>query len=198
MYKQQDTAELDAYGNDAISQLLDNYRVFFEDTTGAKVLAQWERMKQTIASDPQLSRMEFNVLWPRMLSRSGFVKQFSLVLRIVGIAVTFTVDTSGCERLISLMNDLKTKFQERMGHENLRDLVWWHKSKRLLSHAEWEAALGRTLVRWSQAGHRRHQVHTQLSPGTIQLVSARDDGPDDDGETVPADSYQDLCKLAEL
>ena len=37
-----------------------------------------------------------------------------------------------------------------------------------------------------------------LSPDTIQLVSARDDGPDDDGETVPADSYQDLCKLAEL
>jgi hypothetical protein len=123
---------------------------------------------------------------------------FGIALRIVGIAVTFTVDTSGCERLISLMNDLKTKFQERMGHEYLRDLVWWHKSKRLLSHAEWEAALGRTLVRWSQAGHRRHQVHTQLSPGTIQLVSARDDGPDDDGETVPADSYQDLCKLAEL
>ena len=96
VYKQQDTAELDAYGNAAISLLVDNHRVFFEDTTGAKVLAQWERMKQTIASDPQLSRMEFNVLWPRMLSRSGFVKQFSLVLRIVGIAVTFTVDTSGC------------------------------------------------------------------------------------------------------
>ena len=96
------------------------------------------------------------------------------------------------------MNDLKTKFQERMGHEYLRDLVWWHKSKRLLSHAEWEAALGRTLVRWSQAGHRRHQVHTLLSPDTIQPVSAWDDGPDDDGETVPADSYQELCKLAEL
>ncbi len=103
--------ELDAYGNDAIMISLlvdrrDNCLVFFEDTTGAKVLAQWERMKQTIASDPQLSRMEFNVLWPRMLSRSGFVEQFSLVLRILGIAVTFTVDTSGCERLISLMNDL--------------------------------------------------------------------------------------------
>ncbi len=63
-----------------------------------------------IASDPQLSRMEFNVLWPRMLSRSGFVKQFSLVLRNV-FSVTFTVDTSGCERLISPMNDVKTKFQ---------------------------------------------------------------------------------------
>jgi hypothetical protein len=91
---------------------------------------------QTIASDPQLLRMEFSVLWPRMLSQSGFVKQLSLVLRIVGIAVTFTVDTSGCERLISLMSDLKTKFQEKTGHEYLRDLVWWHKSKRLHSHAE--------------------------------------------------------------
>ena len=48
-----------------------------------------------------------------------------------------------------------------------------------------------------EAGHRRHQA---MSADTIQLVSARDDGPDasDDGETVPADSYQDPCKLAEL
>ena len=30
-------------------------------------------------------------------------------------AVTFTVDTSGCERLISLMSDLKTKFQGEDG-----------------------------------------------------------------------------------
>ena len=47
---------------------------------------------------------------------------------------------------------------------------------------------------------RRHpsQAHTQLSSDTIELVSARDDRPDDDGEMVPADSYQDLCKLAEL
>ena len=75
VYKQQDTAELDAYGNDDVSLLVEKYRVFFEHTTGPKVLAQWEQIKQTIASDPQLSRMEFNVLWPRMLSRSGFVKQ---------------------------------------------------------------------------------------------------------------------------
>ncbi len=100
--------------------------------------------------------------------------------------------------MISLMNDLKTKFQERMGHEYLRDLVWWHKSKRLLSHAGKPHLDGHLSVGARPAGHRRHQVHTQLSTGTIQLVSARDDGPDDDGETVPADSYQDLCKLAEL
>ena len=32
VYKQQYTAELDAYGNDDISLLVENYRVFFEDT----------------------------------------------------------------------------------------------------------------------------------------------------------------------
>ncbi len=75
----------------------------------------------------------------------------------------------------------------------------WHKSKRLLSHAEWEAALRRALVRWSQAGPGSSATSiahsTELSPDTTQL---RDDGPDDDGETAPADSLQDPCKLAEL
>ncbi len=47
-------------------------------------------------------------------------------------------------------------------------------------------------------GDIKRMLCTQLSADTIQLVSARDDGPDDDGETVPADSYQHLCKLAEL
>ena len=34
---------------------------------------------------------------------------------------------------------------------------------------------GHLQVRWShwQAGHRRHQAHTQLTPDTIQLLSAR-------------------------
>jgi hypothetical protein len=56
-----------------------------------------------------------------MLSWSGFVKQFNPMLRIVSIAVTFTV--------------------EMMRHEYLHDLVLWHKSKRRLSHAEWKPHL---------------------------------------------------------
>jgi hypothetical protein len=54
VYKQQDNVELDAHGNDDISLMVENYCVFFEDTTGAKVLAQWKQMKptQSIASDP--------------------------------------------------------------------------------------------------------------------------------------------------
>jgi hypothetical protein len=41
----------------------------------------------------------------------------NFILRVIGIALTFSVDTtrSGCERLISLMSNLKTKFQEKNG-----------------------------------------------------------------------------------
>ncbi len=47
-------------------------------------------------------------------------------------------------------------------------------------HLDGHLSIGAT-----EAGHRRHQA---MSADTIQLVNARDDGPDDDGETVPADS----------
>ena len=51
--------------------------------------------------------MPFKRLRARMLSL--FTAQFPLILRVVDIAMTFTTDTSGCERLISLMNDLQTE-----------------------------------------------------------------------------------------
>ena len=54
--------------------------------------------------------------WPRLRIRvidDGYAQQFNFILRVVGIALTFSVDTSGCERLISLMNDLKTSSQRK-------------------------------------------------------------------------------------
>jgi hypothetical protein len=70
-----------------------------------------EANEEQIVSDASLSRMKFNELWPMMLD--GYAQQSNFILRVVGIALTFSVDTNGCERLISLMNDLKTKFQEK-------------------------------------------------------------------------------------
>ncbi len=48
-----------------------------------------------------------------------------VILRGVAIAMTFTTDTSGCERLISLMSDLQTELQSRMGRDCLRSQMWW-------------------------------------------------------------------------
>ncbi len=81
--------------------------------------------------------MKFSELWPIMLD--GYAQQFNFILHVAGIALTFSVNTSGCERLISLMNDLRTKFQEKMAHETVRDLVWCYKWQHRLKPHEWEA-----------------------------------------------------------
>ena len=69
---------------------------------GENVLSQWKQMKELIVQHAALSRMRFNNLWPAMLD--GYAEQPNLILRVDGIAPTFSVDTSGCdsERLISL------------------------------------------------------------------------------------------------
>ena len=97
--------------------------------------------------------MPFKRLWARMLSM--FTAQFPYILRLVAIAMTFTTDTSGCERLISLMNDLQTEYQTRMEHDCLRSQMWWSTEMHRLTYSEWEAALPRMVRRWNK--NRRHQ-----------------------------------------
>ena len=178
-----------------ISQLIHTYKAFFENPDGTSVpgelvLSQWKQMKKLIASDSSLSRMKFNELWPLMLD--GYAQQFKFILRLVGIALTFSVDTSGCERLISLMSDLKTKFQEKMSHETLRDLVWWYKCQHHLKPDEWEAVLKRTLVCWNASG-RRHQSE---AIDVLQVVwLGRTEEADASGGPLRIDTYEELCAL---
>ena len=113
---------------------------------------------------------------------------------MVGIALTFSVDTSGCERfkLISLMNNLQTKFQEEMAHETLRDLVWWYKWQhqlRVKPH-EWEAVPKRTLIRWSASG-RRHQSEVIDVSQVVRLG----DTEETDGGPLRLDTHEELCAL---
>ncbi len=53
-----------------------------------------------LATKSSLMLMRFRQLWARMLSMLD--AQFPLILRVVATAMTFTTDTSGCERPISL------------------------------------------------------------------------------------------------
>ena len=133
-WPKKDADALLSHGNVQMSQLNHTYRAFFQNPNGTSVpgelaQTQWKQMKKLIVSDASLSSMKFNELWPMMLD---VAQQFNFIL----IALTFSVDTSGCERLISLMNNLKTKFQEKMVHETLSDLVWWYKCQHLLKPHE--------------------------------------------------------------
>ena len=45
---------------------------------------------------------------------------------LVVIAMLVPTDTSECERIFSLMNDLKTAERNKLGQVNLKNLMMWH------------------------------------------------------------------------
>jgi hypothetical protein len=101
------------------------YGHFFEaDETEADVLEQWEAMKIEIGTSEGLMSLSFHELWARMLIQ--FSDQYALVLRLVVITLLIPVDTSECERIFSLMNDIKTPERSSMGQQNLKNLMLWH------------------------------------------------------------------------
>ncbi len=93
------------------------------------------------------------------------------------------------------MNDIKAKFQEKMAHETLRDLVWWYKCQHQLKPHEREAVLKRTLVRWSASG-RRHQSEVIDVSQVVRLG----DTEETDGGLWPLrlDTYEELSALETL
>ena len=50
--------------------------------------------------------LTFHQLWANMLVQ--YADEYALVLRLVVISLLIPADTSECERIFSLMNDLKT------------------------------------------------------------------------------------------
>ena len=61
--------------------------------------------------------------------------EYPLVLRLVVISLLVPADTSECERIFSLMNDIKTDERARMGQKNLKNLMLWHRlAKELIVH----------------------------------------------------------------
>ena len=55
-----------------------------------------------------------------------FGDEYKLVLRLVVVALIVPGDTSECERIFSLMNNIKTVDRARMGQRTLKNLMLWH------------------------------------------------------------------------
>ena len=55
-----------------------------------------------------------------------FTDEYSRVLRLVVVALLIPADTSECERVFSLMNDLKTSERNMLGQASLKDMMIWH------------------------------------------------------------------------
>jgi hypothetical protein len=163
-----DFLQLDLFGLREISLIIESYKKFVADVTGKQVVDEWTAIKRMVVQKQQLMMMPFKRLWARMLSM--FTAQYPLILRLVAIAMTFTTDTSGCERLISLMNDLQREFQTRMEHDCLRSQMWWSTEMHPLTYSEWQAALPRMVRRWNK--NCRHQRDDDASSAAAETAQA--------------------------
>ena len=67
---------------------------------------------------------KFNDLWPHVLVQYG--DTYGHVLRLAAILLLIPLDTSECERIFSLMNNVKTADRSSLGQANLRNLMLWH------------------------------------------------------------------------
>ena len=65
-----------------------------------------------------------------------FADEYPLVLRLVAISLIVPADTSECERIFSLMNNIKTAERASMGQQNLRNLMLWHEMAKELKPQE--------------------------------------------------------------
>ena len=60
--------------------------------------------------------------------------KYLLVLRLAAIALLVPADTSECERIFSLMNNLKTADRSALGQANLKNIMIWHTMAQDLSY----------------------------------------------------------------
>ena len=104
---------------------------FRADETLEMVLQQWNEMILFINNEVGLKSLKHHDLSVRMLL--FYAEEYSLALRLVAISVIVPCDTSECERIFSLLNDMKTDERSKMGARTLRNLMIWHRMARNLT-----------------------------------------------------------------
>ena len=126
------------------------------------VLEQWREMKEEISKERGLELRKFHDLWPHMLVH--FSDEYNLVLRLVAIALLVPTDTSECERVFSLMNDLKTAERNSLKQANLKHLMLWHSLAKQLSCEQLPVMAILKEFRELSGAHGRHAHRGQTPP----------------------------------
>lgn len=163
------TSKKDAhgFGHDEIKLLRQHYEVFFPDTTMRALLECWDELMDEIMASPALMQRPFKSLWPHMLLK--FTEHYKCILRLVAIMLLLPVDTSECERVFSLMNDIKIGTRSRLKQTNLRNLMIWNYHGKNLK--AWELPFQEILDEFhnlaGKTGRRTHSAaHAVVSAST--------------------------------
>ena len=153
--------------------LYKSYIHFFDEgETLEDVRQQFETMVVEINSAPGLMATKFHDLWARILVQ--FSDEYNLVLRLVVISLLVPADTSECERIFSLMNNIKTADRATMGQQKLKNLMLWHEMGKELTPQEVPVMAILKEFR-EMAGPRGRTAHRPAQPSTYEYEKHRFD-----------------------
>ena len=94
------------------------------------------------------------------------------MLRLVVITLIVPADTSECERIFSLMNNIKTADRATMGQKNLTNLMLWHEMGKQLSAQD--LPVMRILKEFREmAGPRGRTAHRPTGPPKYEYEKHR-------------------------
>ena len=88
-----------------------------------EVLREWKALKKKIQSTGQRPK-RFKALWTDAILQ--YQDTYVNVLRLVIIMLLIPTDTSECERLFSLMNNIKTAKRAGLLTGKTQSLMMWH------------------------------------------------------------------------
>ena len=152
--------------------LFDRFSIFFPDTTKDAVLAEWLELKREILEAPGLMYRKFNDLWPHTLVHFG--DQYGHVLRLAAILLLIPLDTSECERIFSLMNNVKTADRSSLSQANLRNLMLWHYHGKhfTLENLPWLSILKEFKLLTPDRKRKQHKAFSRSGPSSDAAATA--------------------------
>eukprot|EP00732_Lithocolla_globosa_P002673 Lithocolla_globosa_v1_NODE_1841_length_2301_cov_3.286732.p2 type:complete len:128 gc:universal NODE_1841_length_2301_cov_3.286732:1800-2183(+) len=106
-------------------------------------------LKKLVWSKPTLSKLKHGDLYQRLLLHyREDIYQIKIILRIVVFERLLAIDTSECERIFSLMNDIKTSTRQTLGTTKLNHLIMWKRCFGEMSSAEFDEYAYAIVERW--------------------------------------------------
>ena len=140
-------------------------------------MEEWVALKLEVLKSEGLNSLKCDDLWPRMLVSFG--DEFPSVLRLAAILLLFVLDTSECERIFSLMNNVKCKSRSRLGPATLRNLMMWHYhgSKLKPSELPWLSILKEFRLLAGPRGRTTHRRFVNPAAAPAAAASSSENAP---------------------
>ena len=127
-----------------IRKLIRLAKLYPEDFTGTDYLFLEQQLRAylfNLRDDPQFSSIQdLGILAQKLVATEKYLA-FTLIYRLIELALVLPVATASVERVFSAMKTVKTDFRNRMGDEWMNDSLVVYVEKEIFSTIENESIL---------------------------------------------------------